>query len=191
MKYFFYLLVLISTSSANLCFSENRDFKTVEGGALYLRRGPLSFETHRAEFDYPADCEFVAKILRKEEPLANWYCSTSVPDIKLKCQIKDFEIVLPESEKTKWNSPKEFGFKLVLNREVAHGELKLNYQPPFDFDYKENDSGYLLTNNYKYVSGNYFTSAFYILSIRKNDLTFEALNIGGQKNGTGNCIKEK
>ena len=55
--------------------------ETVEGGALYLTR--LGFETHRAEFLDAADCEHVAGIMNQAEPLVNWHCSTSVPDIVL------------------------------------------------------------------------------------------------------------
>ena len=55
--------------------------ETVEGGALYLTR--LGFETHRAEFLDAADCEHVAGIMNQAEPLVNWRCSTSVPDIVL------------------------------------------------------------------------------------------------------------
>lgn len=54
------------------CVAEAQRRDTVVGGALYLNR--LGVETHRAEFDYAADCELVAKIMNSAEPLVDWHC---------------------------------------------------------------------------------------------------------------------
>ena len=43
-----------------------------EGSELYLLRSGT--ETYRAEFEYPEDCQHIAKIMNKAEPLVKWYC---------------------------------------------------------------------------------------------------------------------
>lgn len=43
-----------------------------DGAELYLLRSEV--ETHRAVFDYPEDCQHVAKIMNAAEPLVRWYC---------------------------------------------------------------------------------------------------------------------
>jgi len=42
------------------------------GTELFLLRS--DFETHRAVFDYAADCELIAQTMNKAEPKVKWFC---------------------------------------------------------------------------------------------------------------------
>ena len=172
-----------------LCPADNPDFKTVEGGALYLMRGlpnieGTSVETHRAEFDIAADCEHVAKIMNEAEPAVHWYCSTSVPDIMMNCEISGFEIKAEPDVVAM--IPEKLVFSIVMNRGLATGSVDLDL--PMDFEYTESDKGYLLTNNYTYASGNSFTKAIYLMIIDSTSGEVEVRDIGGGANGNGTCI---
>lgn len=168
--------------------ADNPDFKTVEGGALYLKRGlpgieGTSVETHRAEFDIAADCEHVAKIMNEAEPAVRWYCSTSVPDIELNCDISGFKI--DAEPEVLAMIPEKLVFSLVLNRGLAEGSLDLDF--PMDFEYTKSDTGFLLTNKYPYPSGNSFAQAIYLMIIDSHSGAVEVRDIGGGANGHGEC----
>ena len=180
-----------------VCVGDNPDFETVEGGALYLLR-PIGIpslrqevETHRAEFDVAYDCEHVATIMNKAEPRVSWYCSTSVPDIVMNCEISGFE--LEAGAETGFLGPEVVAFvkggslvfSLVLNCGVARGSMELDV--PMFFKYTESDSGYLLTSDFPFASGNYFTRAFYLLIIDSATGAIQVRNIGGGANGNGEC----
>ncbi len=177
------LFLCIAALCAFVYVAKAQELERVEGGALYLTRA--GFETHRAEFVFPADCEHVARIMNEAEPLVDWHCSTSVPDVIMDCEISDFKfdpawapgVQLPESLR----------FSLVLNRGVATGRSDLG--APLDFEYTESGSSYLLTNDYPYAAGNYFTAAIYVLIIDSSTGSVEVLDIGGKRNGTGQCAR--
>ncbi|NIT12955.1 MAG: hypothetical protein GTN99_01525 [Candidatus Dadabacteria bacterium] len=174
------IIVFAGVSSA-----DNPEFETTEGGALYLNR--LGFETHRAEFIYAADCEHVAKIMNEAEPLVDWYCSTSVPDINLSCSVRGVSVDAPPEVKAEVTIPESFEFKLRLNRGKAFGISEDYSYLPLDFDYTQSADSFLLTSDYPYASGNYFTMAVYTLRINTSGETLEVLDIGGKTNGIGNC----
>ena len=176
---------ILSLCIAALCaftyVAEAQELEKVEGGALYLTRAGV--ETLRAEFGIAADCQSVARILQVAEPLVDWHCSTSVPDVIMDCEISDVNfdpawtqgLLLPDS----------LGFSLVLNRGVATGFSDLGLV--LLFKYTESGSSYLLTNDYPYAAGNYFTAATYVLIIDSSTGSVEVLDIGGKRNGTGQC----
>ena len=172
-----------------VCVGGNPDFETVEAGALYLLRAAV--ETHRTEFDDASDCELVATTMSEAEPMVSWYCSTSVPDIVMNCEISGFE--LEAGAETGFLGPEVVAFvkggslvfSLVLNRGVARGSMELDV--PMFFKYTESDSGYLLTSDFPFASGNYFTRAFYLLIIDSATGAIQVRNIGGGANGNGEC----
>ncbi len=177
------LALCIAALGAFAYVAKAQELEKVEGGALYLTR--VGVETHRAEFDVAADCEYVARILNEAEPLADWHCSTSVPSVIMDCEISGVkfdpawtpDFLLPES----------LGFSLVLSRGVARGRSGLGF--PLDFEYTESGSSYLLTNDYPYAAGNYFTKAAYVLILDTSTGIVEVLDIGGKRNGTGRCAR--
>lgn len=173
-----------------VCAGDNLDFNTVEGGALYLKRGlpgivGSEVETHRAEFDVAADCEHVAKIMNQAEPNVSWYCSTSMPDIEMTCEISGFELDSKAESETGFQAPKSLEFNLVLNRGVARGSSDLGVL--LGFNYTESNSGYLLTSDYPYAAENYFTRAVYLLIIDARTGAVQIRDIGGGANGDGQC----
>lgn len=172
--------------AANLpivCVGDNPDFETVEGGALYLLRSGV--ETHRGEFDIAEDCEHVAAIMNEAEPAVRWYCSTSVPDIVMNCEISGFALDPGAETETSVQVPESLEFSLVLNRGVAQGASDLGV--PISFDYTESDSGYLLTSDYPFASENYFTRAVYLLIIDSATGVVQVRDMGGGENGNGEC----
>lgn len=162
--------------------AERNSLEPVEGGALFLTR--LGVETRRAEFLNPADCQHVANIMNGAEPLARWHCSTSEPDIRLACTISGFELG-EEAAQEGFSMPRSLPFRLVLNRGNAWGESEVGV--PLMFKYTESDSSFLLTNDYPFASGNYFTSAVYLMVIEKATGAVEIQDIGGRDNGSGVC----
>ena len=120
--------------------------------------------------------------MNEAEPSVHWHCSTSVPDIALNCEISEFEL---EAE-AGFQPPESLLFSLVLNRGVARGSSGLPLPLTF-FTYAESDSGYLLTSDHPYVSGNYFTRAIYLLIIDSTSGAVEVRDIGGRTNGSGEC----
>ncbi len=176
-----------------VCVGDNPDFEPVEGGALYLLRSEV--ETHRAEFVDASDCEHVAKIMRKAEPAVSWYCSTSVPDIVMNCEISGFELEAETENSFRGSELLAFvkggslDFSLVLNRGVARGVARgsTELDVRMSFKYTESDSGYLLTNDDPYASGNYFPRAFYLLIIDSTTGAVQVRDIGGGANGNGEC----
>ncbi len=129
------LALCIAALCAFAYVAKAQELERVEGGALYLTRAGV--ETHRAEFVVAADCEHVARILNEAEPLVDWHCSTSVPDVIMDCEISDFKF------DPAWNQglrlPESLGFSLVLNRGVASGRSALGGLP-LDFEYTESGS---------------------------------------------------
>ena len=169
------IVALFPTSASG----NNPDFKTVEGGALYLIR--LGVETHRAEFLSPEDCQHVASIMNRAEPSVRWHCSTSVPDIVLSCEISGFEL---DADAESWQ-PESLEFSLTLNRAVARS---WDLPPALTFfEYSESDSGYLLTNDFPYPSGHYLSRAIYHLVIDSKSGEVTVRDIGGRNNGSGKC----
>ena len=164
-----------------VCLASAQELKTVEGGALYLTRAGV--ETHRAEFVFAADCEHVARILNQAEPLVDWHCSTSVPDIVMDCEING--VTLDTDAPAGLQLPKSLPFFLVLNRGAARGSSELG--APLGFTYAESGANYLLTSDYPYAAGNSFTRAVYLLIIDSAAGTVEVRDIGGKSNGAGHC----
>lgn len=181
-------MILVFVMSAASYGQENIPEVTeerVEGGSLYLMR--MGFETHRAEFDDANDCELIAKTMNEKEPSVNWYCSTSVPDINLSCSVRGVSIDVPPEVETVVTIPESFEFELKLNRGKAYGISEDYSYLLLNFDYTRSADSFLFTNNYPYASGNYFTSAVYILRVNTSKETLEVLDIGGDTNGVGNC----
>jgi hypothetical protein len=179
------LTVCIAGLCAFICVAEAQEMKRVEGGALYLTRAGV--ETHRAEFVFAADCEHVATILNKAEPLMDWHCSTSVADIRMEYEISGFK--LDQTVSPGPRLPESLKFSLVLNRGVARGRSALGF--PLDFKYTESGSSYLLTNDYPYASGNSFTRAVYLLILESSAGSVEVRDIGRKRNGTGQCVRSE
>ena len=71
MKKYIAIVLLVFSGSVTSALAEASWFAK-EGSELYLLRS--GYETHRAVFDYPADCELIAKTMNEAEPLAKWYC---------------------------------------------------------------------------------------------------------------------
>ena len=179
------LALCIAALCAFVYVAEAQGVERVEGGALYLTRQFV--ETHRAEFDVAADCEHIARILNEAEPRVDWHCSTSVPDVFMDCEISDFKLDLaaPTSGLPQVEFP--LRFSLVLNRGIAYGRSDLGV--PLNFEYTQSESSYLLVSDYPYAAGNYFTMAVYSLIIDTFTGSVEVLDIGGKRNGTGQCSR--
>ena len=180
------ILIVIAILPA-VCVGDNPDFETVDGGALYLLRSGV--ETHRAEFDIAADCEQIASIMNEAEPAVSWYCSTSVPDIVMKCEISGFEMDSEAESETGFQMSESLEFSLVLNRGVARGSSDLGV--PISFNYTKSNNGFLLTSNYPYAAVNYFTRAVYRLIIDADTGAVQVREIGGGANGNGQCQSDE
>lgn len=187
-------LVIMLLASTLFSFSQTKDiykwtdeegeshcFKRVEGGALYLMRSGV--ETHRAEFDSADDCRHVAKIMNEAEPLVRWYCSTSVPAIEFVCNISN---VLIKNTETGDVKTENFHFSMILNRNKATTSLTPAIS---SFGYIESAKYFLLTNDYPYANGNYFSRAVYSIKINRNDDSVTVTDINNEVNGEGTCRK--
>jgi hypothetical protein len=161
--------------------AEPHNFKTVEGGALYLLRAGT--ETHRAEFENSEDCAYIAKIMSEKEPAVKWYCSTSATPIEYHCNFTNITIKNEKNEATSISTE----IKIRMDRGKAASfaqELNIN-----TFDYEKTDKYLMLTSDYPYASGNYITSAIYKIKINIKNKKAEILNIDLDTNGTGSCKK--
>jgi hypothetical protein len=151
----------------------------VKGGALYLLRSGT--ETHRAEFRYAEDCEYVAAALSTLEPNVKWYCSTSTPVIQYKCIINNVKIANTEKQDT---TTEKFDFNMSLNRKKA----RLTLSPAISsFAYNENKNEIALTNDYLYAKGNYYSRAIFKIKIQKQTGATTVYDIQYNVNGTGTC----
>ncbi len=171
-----YLSVLFTILISSVAFSHE---KTIEGSSLYLVRS--GFETHRAEFNYAQDCQLIAKTMNEKEPNVKWLCSTSEKPREFDCNLKGVTIVNTDKN-TK--EVMDFSFKLSLNRGKATTTLTAAVS---SFHYAESGKIIKLTNDYPYVSGNYYSSAITYLTIESEKLNLKAINFDLQDNGSGNC----
>ena len=66
------IVVIVFGVTLFLCLPVYAGWLGNSGDQLYLLRSGI--ETHRAVFDYAADCEFIAKTMNKAEPDVTWFC---------------------------------------------------------------------------------------------------------------------
>ena len=154
-----YLILLFGIVFSPITLSHE---KVVDGGSLYLVRS--GFETHRAEFNYAQDCELIAKTMNEKEPNVTWLCSTSEMPVEYQCSLNGVTII--NSDKNT-KEVLDFDFSLSMNRGKAKTSLTTAVN---SFDYVKSGNVIKLTNDYPYVSGNYFSSAVaYIREMEKNN----------------------
>jgi hypothetical protein len=175
-----YLSVLFTILISSVSFSHE---KAIKDGSLYIVRG--GFEMHRAEFDYAQDCQLVAKTMNEKEPNVKWLCSTSEKPREFDCTLKGIRIVNTDKN-TK--EVMDFSFKLSMNRGKAKTTLTAAVS---SFDYVESERIIKLTNDYPYVSGNYYSSAITHITIESEKLNLKVINFDLQENGSGNCTMVK
>ncbi|MEZ8107330.1 hypothetical protein [Vibrio cortegadensis] len=156
-----------------------RTFETVEGGALYLKR--FGIETLRAEFTNAADCELIAKNMSAAEPNVSWYCSTSTAPVVLKCNLND--VTVKNTDKGT-QTTESIDFKMTMNRGKASTDLTSAIS---SFDYNYSEPYLMLSNNYPYVDGNFFSRAITKLRLNLETGEIVALDINMSPNGTGHC----
>lgn len=171
-----YLIFLFGIVFSSITFSHE---KVVDGGSLYLVR--QGFETHRGEFNYAQDCDLIAKIMNEKEPNVTWLCSTSKKPVEYKCSLKGVTII--NSDKNT-KEVLDFDFSLSMNRGKAKTSLTAAVS---SFDYVKSGHVIKLTNDYPYVSGNYFSSAVAYITINTDTSESIAINFGLKENGKGKC----
>jgi len=171
-----YLILLFGVVFSSISLSHE---KVVEGGSLYLVRS--GFETHRAEFDYAQDCELIAKAMNEKEPNVKWLCSTSEIPVEYQCNLKGLTII--NSDKNT-KEVLDLDFSLSLNRGKAKTSLTSSVS---SFDYVKSGNVIKLTNDYPYVSGNYFSSAMAFITINTDTSESIAINFNLKENGKGKC----
>lgn len=159
----------------------SRDFKTVEGGALYLERAGV--ETLRAEFTDASDCELIAKNMREAEPRVRWYCSTSTEPVEFNCTLRN--VVIKNTDQNT-QTIENFDFKMQINRGIADTNMHAAISR---FNAKSSKPYLILKNNYPFIDDNYFSRA--ITTLRLNSTTGElvSLDINMLQNGVGSCEK--
>lgn len=161
--------------------AEPHNIQTVEGGALYLIRSGI--ETYRAEFLDKEDCKYIAKIMNEAEPLVRWHCSTSSLPIKYKCSISNIRIKNTDTGEV---TTENVDFVMSLNRNKASISLTSAIS---SFDYEESEKYLVLTNDYLYVNGNYFSRAIYKIRVNTQNGSAAVLDINMDVNGDGICKK--
>jgi len=67
------IAIIVFCLMSLLCLPVYAGWFGESGKDLYLKRSS-GIETHRAVFDYVADCELIAKTMNKAEPKVTWFC---------------------------------------------------------------------------------------------------------------------
>lgn len=159
------------------------NFETIDGGALYLKR--FGVETLRAEFTSAADCRLIAKNMRAAEQRSHWFCSTSEAPITFNCNLNKVTVI--NTDKGTQSTTGKFEFKITLNRGKANSEELSPAISSFDYEYSK--PYLMLTNDYLYVDGNYFSRAITKLRLNRETGKLVALDINMSPNGSGDCHK--